>query len=374
MRLPVKKPKATPMPHGWLNWLRALAATEVLIWHSDLVTKGFSQSTVMTGFYRHIGAVGVEVFFLLSAYLMCMRAPTYRSGASFMAIRLARIAPLYWIFTSLVVLAYLLNSRWHLGGFSLSVPEILTSYLMLPSAGFPILSVGWTLEYEMIFYALVAVLAAGSSPGKSREAVLVALVALGLCSFLLPESLVGGGGARATALGHAFSPYMLIFASGWLARLVEERREALLHPVLLAWSLALACLYQVLGHADAVQLGARTGAAVLCFLLLRMMREWCEGDGLVHRLGRLLGAASFSIYLSHWLVLSAFGKVLQAMSPPELAAWPLRVAGIAAALGLGLAIYVALEQPLDRILRGRLSRPGTSSVKLLDADPAPNRP
>ena len=50
---------------------------------------------------------------------------------------------------------------WQPGGSVGSARSFLRSYLVLPDWGFPILGVGWTLEYEMIFYLIVALALTG---------------------------------------------------------------------------------------------------------------------------------------------------------------------------------------------------------------------
>jgi exopolysaccharide production protein ExoZ len=369
-----KTPKRTSAPAmarrvAYISWLRAIAAGEVIVWHSDLITKHFSPSSVDVWGYHSIGAIGVEVFFVLSGYMMCMRAASYRNGAQYLLARLVRLVPMYWLFTSAVIAAYLVNSRWHLGNFDLSVFHLLRSYLMLPAWGFPILSVGWTLEYEMIFYALVALLAvgAGSAMATARISLFAMVIALGLGGMLMPGAASGEGGPLATPVGHFLSPYMLTFAVGWLIRLVEEnggirQNWRTIIGVLIIFSLALSQ-----GAPDGVRLGLRAVLASCCFLLFQLGRQWFQSNNRVNRFMCLLGEASYSIYLSHWFVLSIIGKLLGSLSPPEAAVWPLRMLGIAAGLAFGLGAYLLLEQPIDRFLRVRLfpSRiPASSSTSV----------
>ena len=142
-----------------IQWLRGLAATEVVICHSDLVTKHFTSFRLAeTSWYQPLLGIGVEVFFMVSGYVICMRAATHPSGGAFLFSRIRRLYPMYWIFTSLVVLAFLINPAWRLNNFDASPLSLLQSYLILPQWRFPILGVGWTLEHEMIFYAFVALM------------------------------------------------------------------------------------------------------------------------------------------------------------------------------------------------------------------------
>src|SRR3954471_7672882 len=125
-----------------IGWLRAIAATEVCIWHSDLVAKHFSSYSLQSSaLYAPIGGIGVELFFILSGYVICMRASSYRSGGGFLISRVLRLYPLYWLFTSAVAVAFLANDGWHLNGFEPSTERFLQSYLILPQVEYPILPV-----------------------------------------------------------------------------------------------------------------------------------------------------------------------------------------------------------------------------------------
>jgi exopolysaccharide production protein ExoZ len=339
-----------PGRHRYISWIRAIAAAEVLFWHSDLVTKHFSTSTVIVPPYTIVGAIGVDLFFVLSGYIMCMRATSYQNGGQYLYARLLRLVPMYWIFTCAVILAYLINKNWHLGGFDLSVSMVLRSYLMLPGWGFPILSVGWTLEYEMIFYVLVAFLAVGVGRPMARTILFAVVFGLGLAGMMVPAT-ADEVGPLASPIGHVFSVYMLTFAAGWLIRLVEENGGArrnwhTIIGILVIFSLG---LYQA-GPGGA-HLGLRAILAAGCFLLFQLLQAWFETNNLANRFVCLLGDSSYSIYLSHWFILSILGKSLGKVAPAEFAAWPLRMSGIAIALGVGVGAYLLLERPIDRFLR-----------------------
>ncbi|MDE3105624.1 MAG: acyltransferase [Acidobacteriota bacterium] len=138
------------------------------------------------------GAVGVDVFFVISGFVMTMSAPRLlhrqHPARLFLWRRVARIVPLYWLLTS-VRLALTHASRSLMVHGATSTWNIVASYLFLPSYSVsgdirPVIPVGWTLNFEMMFYALFA-LALGL-----RLPVLVVLVpvlgALSILGFFLP--------------------------------------------------------------------------------------------------------------------------------------------------------------------------------------------
>ena len=82
------------------------------------------------------------------------------AGIEFMLRRAARIVPTYWFFTS--VLVYIARRQIPVSP-DYSWQHILASYLFVPysrpvdGAMLPLLPLGWTLNYEMFFYAVFAV-------------------------------------------------------------------------------------------------------------------------------------------------------------------------------------------------------------------------
>ncbi len=210
-----------------IQWLRAIAAIEVAFVHSDLLVKSFSRYTIHSfGWYEWFGGIGVEIFFMVSGYVICLRAPSYPTGAAFLKARILRIYPLYWLFTTLVILIYFSNTRWHLGGFTLDLGSVVRSYLVLPQSDYPILPLGWTLEHEIIFYSAVALsmlVPAVHWPAMRRLLPLI-LALLALIGMDI-GSEAGGRGTVGRLNGwdfHLLSPYMFAFAFGWLLRRIEE--------------------------------------------------------------------------------------------------------------------------------------------------------
>ncbi len=143
--------------------LRALAAITVVIGHAQTeavvaAAKGsgaFAPSSLLPW------GAGVDLFFVISGFIMVVASDRFfgQSGASgvFASRRLKRIVPLYWLFTTLYVLIQFATHK-PVGGL-----DLLASYLFWPRDIFgdgiarPIFTLGWTLDYEMFFYALFAV-------------------------------------------------------------------------------------------------------------------------------------------------------------------------------------------------------------------------
>jgi exopolysaccharide production protein ExoZ len=143
--------------------LRAVAALLVVAYHAiDQWTTHLAGYP--PGDYWPNGSAGVDIFFVISGLVMTIsvqrNAGRPHPAWTFARDRIVRIVPLYWIVTTLKIVAVLgapaLASRT-----TLDPLYVAGSYLLVPVRDItgvirPVLPVGWTLTYEMLFYILVA--------------------------------------------------------------------------------------------------------------------------------------------------------------------------------------------------------------------------
>lgn len=221
------------MAHGRLDSLQVLrgfAATAVVLNHvfpgsTSIVPAG---ALIISPRIAALGSAGADLFFILSGFLMIYIAPPYfareRGIGNFIAQRLIRIWPPYTLAT-LAACVPLAMQAIRSGGLPFDLRPIrLTGILFVPSFNAygrvnPILIVGWTLDYEILFYACFAVVLLGSPRWALAKLaiMLTALLALGL---LL------GGTAMGEFLGKTVVAEFLmgaVIARIWLAgRLPRE--------------------------------------------------------------------------------------------------------------------------------------------------------
>lgn len=366
---PVELPKVPPVsqPDRLLavQMLRAGAALSVAVHHIQYDAEGLAQRFAVP--FQRSDALpwmaGVDVFFVISGFIMvhASRGLFGAPGAPmlFLSRRIVRIVPLYWLATSLFLAASLI-----LPAAINSTPpgwlEIAASYLFWPfmradGALQPVYSLGWTLNYEMFFYALFA-LALVLRRELAVLAVCAALVTLVLVGIVLDNWLAG---EAPTALVFWSRPIVLEFALGMMLALAREHGLRLSGP--LRWSLAIAAL--VMLHLDPLagsgnRFAGLVGYGLPALMLVAACALGHGGEGgstLMTRFGARLGDASYALYLLHPFVSRALKEIALRLPLPADAAVPVfLVLALCGSLMVAMIVYVVFERPMTRRLRGIL--------------------
>ena len=148
-----------PQTYRGLQVLRIVAAVLVLVTHSSFYA---SERLLHTTVFWRRGACGVDLFFVLSGFVMVVSSARLQGEPQgwkiFAERRIVRIVPMYWLATTVKLAALLFTAGLVLHA-QFSIPKTLASYFFLPSLNsdgelLPLLAVGWTLNFEMFFYLL----------------------------------------------------------------------------------------------------------------------------------------------------------------------------------------------------------------------------
>lgn len=137
--------------------LRGFAAVNVLIYHIIEISRSYSQSSTFLQPLNNWGASGVDVFFVISGFIMVYTQNlNARKPLDFILNRIIRIVPLYWLLTLLITFAFILNPDLF-RKMQLDLSSIISSLLFISAFSnqtAPVVIPGWTLELEMLFYLI----------------------------------------------------------------------------------------------------------------------------------------------------------------------------------------------------------------------------
>jgi exopolysaccharide production protein ExoZ len=333
-----------------IQHLRALAALGVVVFHALALLGDRLHIEVP---HKELGAAGVDLFFIISGFIMWVTAiDRDETPGRFVWKRILRIVPLYWLITTFV-LAVVVFAPALMNSASRDPAHFIASYFFVawphPSVDgrlWPPVIPGWTLNYEMFFYAVVAI-ALFLRRQRRIQFIAVVLSGLPLLGVLMePDGIAAFYtdkilleffygiiiGAHFTAgrrlgpmisLGLIVAGFALLFSVGLVGN--DDTRAAV-------WAVPLAIVVQGALHAPALATGALREAS------------------------KLLGDASYSLYLTQFVVLPPSAMVMaKLVAPlPLAAAAPVFVFGLVALAILGgVACHFLVERPILRFAQAR---------------------
>ena len=352
---PVPGPQATRPRKGSriavLDGLRLLAATMVVFYHyvgvpnakigstgrTDVLAWGTSAANVFPHLLNQVasyGWTGVELFFLISGFVICMSG-WGRRPADFFISRVTRLVPAYWAATLLTAAVLMIFPRLTSGArFSV----VLTNLTMVQSAyGVPnLVPAYWTLFVELTFYLLFGLVAIGGITYRRMVT---------FCVLWSIASLVAAG-SHVEVLKHFINPpYSPFFVAGIAFFLIHKFGGNLLLWAIVAYSWLISVNqphtnppWQVVAILSAFYV---IMAVVATHRLDRIQWRWLP----------VAGALTYPLYLVHQDIGFTAFAYLKNLAP----AWVIAVATYFVMLGVAWLIHRGVERPVAPLLRRKLT-------------------
>ena len=340
-----------------LDGLRGVAVALVALGHFSLSVDQFYPDLTPSGWAFEYGAWGVQLFFLISGYVILLTASRSPRPRDFLIARAARLYPTYWVAlaSSALLLLLLPHPPFAITGGQVAVnATMLQRFLMVADVD----PVYWTLAVELIFYAAMYVLLVVRRAQRADLDDRVVTRAAAAWVTIAVAAAVWGAGRPLTTpvkivLNLTAAEFAPLFATGMLLYL--SRRDGRLHPLTLPFGGA-AVLTSTLLHNPVS--GVMIGLLVLLFLTVTTAPSVpVLASGPLHFLGRI----SYSYYLLH--TVTGFALVYELT--PRIGRPAAMLIATAVTLLLAWASYRWVEGSLSRRFRGALNRV---------AGPPPSRP
>lgn len=324
-----------------VQYLRAAAALVVMFFHVSVLSQeawGLDPRRI-----DHVGAAGVDLFFVISGFIMAMivARPGAFDGKEYWIRRVARVVPAYWVVTLFVfALAAMLPSLFHTTTADISHLIVSLSFLAVDNGDgstVPMLVVGWTLNYEMFFYAIVA-LTAGLFSDRRLFGASGVILCLILAGFLFEPSGAG--------LAFYTNPILLEFVFGIMVfQMWIRTQSAGAGLVPLAVFVGGICLLVWQWERPLVDWRPYYWGVPAAAVLYGGLRILTFRNPLLARLGDW----SYALYLTHLFVITCYIKFV--IPSPVLNELPWQVHYLimtVTAFAAAGCFYTAVERPLSR--------------------------
>ncbi|MGF6594344.1 acyltransferase family protein [Pseudomonas sp. 2835] len=323
--------------------LRALAAWLVVFHHYMQVAYNFQLTDPISVALHRYGAIGVDLFFVISGFVIYL-STTGRNitPLEFSAHRLARVVPAYWMFTLATAATIVLVPG--MIPYTLFEPVfLLKSLLLIPVQNptgigfFPMMTVGWTLNYEMAFYAVFLI--SMFFPNKARTFALV----LGVCLIYWAVPTLGG------ASEFYGNPIIFEFLLG--VAIAYAYRQGLVDKIKPAVALVAAgcALGLIVYNGQVTHSLAWSGIPCAIIILCAISQE--------RRLPKLtiltkLGDWSYSTYLCHVLIICATVRAGSILHLNPVITFIVAMVGICLVSAFS---FHAIERPISRLVKSTRS-------------------
>jgi peptidoglycan/LPS O-acetylase OafA/YrhL len=341
-----------------LDLFRFVAAFAVLAFHftfmqpANTSTVGVRYPDALTAVTR-FGYLGVDLFFVISGFVVFMSVWGRQPG-DFVASRVARLFPAYWIGVTVAAAATL----W-LNPFGHGVPlhqylvnlTMVQSWLHVRSLD----AVYWTLGYELTFYAVLLVVALTGMTRRKAAVLMWTWLALDVLVRIVPLP-----GASWTVVEPLLMPTHSHYFIAGMAMFLWFRDGRSAHLAALICACTGKAVYEgwhragteagLSGHA--VPPGVAVALVVGIILLM-----WAVADGRLTSLARpryaVLGALTYPLYLLHNRV---GASLINAIQPVVGNRWVVLAIATGTALSLAWLVHRFVERPLQPRLRAAVGR------------------
>ena len=333
----------------------------VVLFHLMTIEQKYGGDSILPGIMS-VGLGGVDLFFVISGFVMTTilqgKFGKLLNAKRFLLRRLTRIYPMYWIYTFIVLAVFLFKPNWvnSSGGGKF---KLIHSVFLLPSTTLPVLIVGWSLIFEIYFYLVLTLLI--FLPQRWYKSALVFwAISIALGSFIYSES-------PSPIVQLLISPLSLEFIVGCCIALVLSRQGNRTLPfsesqkkrlfLLFQFGIFFSFIFLITSYGlykkhtglifpeDWIRIlifGLPAGLVLTSLVCIEKMHGWRMPKILI-----IIGDASYSIYLSHILVMSALGRIWNAFHfggyYNNLVALPLIFVG---SILTGWVSYIILEKPI----------------------------
>jgi len=238
------------------------------------------------------GTFGVDIFFIISGFVMMHS--TERTSSNFFKKRLIRILPNYYIFT-LGVFILALKFPHLLNNTTADLNHLLKSLFFIPfnkneTGHFPILFLGWTLNLEMLFYSIFAL---SLMINKKYRGFISSYI---LLTIFLISAYINSFPLK------AYNDFIIFeFILGMIIYLIIFKKNYI-ESFLMLLAIIIGCLFHEINLNNRLLTYGLPSMIIMFLMILKFQNLKLS------KLILMLGAGSYSLYLTHPYIIQFFDR------------------------------------------------------------------
>ncbi|QLJ65583.1 acyltransferase [Serratia marcescens] len=322
-----------------LQWLRAVAVLLVVGWH---VMVKANVLNITSKQYFAIGNAGVDLFFIISGFIMAYTLQKKENGCTFFVKRLARIFPLYWLFSLAALIVYLYNPN--MVNSHAEHTTIFNSFTLFPVENHAMLiDVGWTLRYEFIFYTILSICL------FLRKDIGLKLCSIFLLALPFTSYFFNHGGFY---FDFFTNEILMEFSFGIMAYYANKNLNIHASPLVIIL-LGVALLLTLENYTPHLHRTIKYGVPML-LILVGTLKLNQKRENYISKALALTGDASYSIYLSHMFTIGIAILVSRNLLLGTKFDYLFIPFSVLASTIVGIAIFFLIEKPLLQLVKHKL--------------------
>lgn len=349
-----------PIRISELDALRGIAALGVVLYHYTMQTSVAPAERVPVNFTFPCGEFGVQLFFMISGFVIIMTLDRAKDVKEFIQGRFSRLYPAYW---ACLLVTFSILTLFSPQARSISVSDLLWNFTMLPHllahAGL-VDGVYWTLECELLFYGAMALLFKFGALKRVNTVMLLWMMLARVVAFVLCHNNVGSlpfvlAGKLQTIAVLQFIHYFSIGVVLYDVRRCQHWK--LEHGLVLAMA-----IFSIFGSEPPLRAFIVVGLALLCWAATAghlPILKWAPLS--------FLGGISYTLYLLHQ---NLGHLVLKFLARHDWSPFVALITTMLLMILLAFVVSVSVERPAMRWLRNRFRKRQSALLVSGTSEPA----
>lgn len=331
-----------------LDGLRGVAVLAVVIYHFGSPYNTFFPSGAPSPYSFSLGELGVQLFFVISGFVILLSAVNGGNAKNFIISRVSRLYPAYWVsvlFSSLLIATIGIETR------SITLNQVIINLTMLQRF-FMVENVDqvyWTLAVEIQFYLLI-IFCLVISRGKLRADYLLSFGILwslaGTALMVMFPGDSSTGLAKLVVWG-ILAQHAPFFCFGMAMFLYFNTRHYLMYASIFA---GLAVVNTYLAHSIQYSVVVLLILSIV-FVVVHRGRFAVLDSGLFQAIGKI----SYSLYLMHTIA----GLMVIHYLTPYMGVWGSRVVAFAVVIFLAVILHHLCENKASAWMKRQLKTIGS---------------